>query len=291
MKLGSSNILKESGNQLHDVIHHCFKEAEELKWPPSAHYLENHSKIPNELEIFLIHVINKQCVPTTTKNQRLILSIGQDICRAVTGGEWKLQKHLLLSMTLRHLYRSEQLITLINRMGHCENYSYILEMETGLAQAIGETSMLLSTKIVRAPECRSVFHSEFDHFDQLLNSVTGNNSIHTAHGIMLQDIAGPSESHTGLCVEMPSIEKRKQRSLIMETPKLPDCYMTVRRSPELTKTHTKYPGGEESFHEASLKQLLWIIARIQGQNVLKPVPGLTGFLSKIGKIPESLTKN
>ena len=120
------------------------------------------------------------------------LSIGQDICRAATCGEWKLPKHILLSMTLRHLYRSEQLVTILNRMGHCENYFYTLEMETGLAKAITKTSTLLSTQIVRAPESKSVFHSEFDNFDQLLNSITGNDSVHTAHGIMLQDIAGPS---------------------------------------------------------------------------------------------------
>jgi len=65
-------------------------------------------------------------------------------------------------------------------MGHCENYSFTVELETGLAKAIGETSTLLSTQIVRAPEPKSVFHSEFDNFDQLLNSATGKDSIHTA---------------------------------------------------------------------------------------------------------------
>lgn len=123
-----------------------------------------------------------------------------------------------------------------------------------------------------------MFHSEFDNFDQLLNTVTGKDSVHTAHGIILQNIAGPSESHIGQCIEMPSIEKRKQRSLSMETPKLTDYYMTIRRRPKLTITHMKYPGGEEAFHETSLKQVLWMFASIQGQNNQKPVPGITGSL-------------
>ena len=235
------------------------------------------------------HVINKQSEPTTPKVQRLILSIGQDLCRAATDGKWKMSKHVLLGMTLRHLIRSEQLVTLLNRMGHSENNSYILELETGLAKAIEETSTLLSTQIVRSPDSKSVFHSEFDNFDQLLNTVTGQDFIHTAHGIMLQDIAGPSESHSGLCVQMPSIEKRRERSLSMETSQLPECYITIRRSPKLTITHMTYPGGEMTFREAGLKQMLWILARKEGQIVQKPVPGITGFLSQTGKIPESLT--
>ena len=192
-------------------------------------------------------------------------------------------------MTLRHLFRSEQLVTLLNRMGHSENNSYILELETGLAKAVEETSTLLSTQIVRSPDSKSVFHSEFDNFDQLLNTVTGQDSIHTAHGIMLQDIAGPSESHSGLCVQMPSIKKRRERSLSMETSQLPECYITIRRSPKLTITHMTYPGGEMTFREAGLKQMLWVLAREEGQIVQKPVPGITGFLSQTGKIPESLT--
>lgn len=135
-ELGSSNLIKDTGNQHHDAIHHCFKEAEQMKWPPNAPDLQKCSKIPKELETLLSHAITKQSIPKTTKNQRLIFSIWQDICRAVAGGEWKLQKHLLLSMTLLHLYRSEQLKTLVIRMEHCKNYSYTLEMETGLALAI-----------------------------------------------------------------------------------------------------------------------------------------------------------
>ena len=287
--LGSCNIIKDSGIQLNGIINKSFKEDNELKWPPNVLDLECNAKIPTELEMFLSLLFTKDTVSKTPKIQRLIISIGQDICRAATSGEWKLPKHILLSMTLRHLYRSEQLVTILNRMGHCENYCYTLEMETALAKAIAETSTLLSTQIIRAPESRSVFHSEFDNFDQLLNSITGKDSVHTAHGIMLQEIAGPSKSHTGLRVEMSSIERTKERSLHLTATELPECYMTVRQNPKLTINQRTYPGGEESFHEASLKQMLWILARMNGQSTQKLIPGISGFLSTTGKTPDSLT--
>jgi hypothetical protein len=37
----------------------------------------------------------------------------------------------------------------------------------------------------------SLFHSDFDNFDQFVNDLSGSGSIYTSHGIMLQNI--PSE--------------------------------------------------------------------------------------------------
>ena len=76
----------------------------------------------------------------------------------------------------------------MNRLGHCENYSFSLELETAIAQALNEDSTTLSKKIVSQPKGPSVFHSEFDNFDQLVNSLSGGGSVHTAHGIMLQEV-------------------------------------------------------------------------------------------------------
>ena len=39
----------------------------------------------------------------------------------------------------------------------------------------------------------SVFHLEFDNYDQFINSINGKGSVHTAHGIMLQELS-PNET-------------------------------------------------------------------------------------------------
>ena len=92
---------------------------------------------------------------TTPKVARLVNSIGQDICRAVTHGRWKLPKHILLCMALRHWFRSDEITTLLNRLGHSETYSFSLELETSIAIAFETTSFLLSPQIVRI----QMFHS------------------------------------------------------------------------------------------------------------------------------------
>ena len=197
-ELGSIDMIQDAAMYLHQLIMRHFEESEELKWPPTPKDLENSDGIiPPQLEKFLSYVVTGKPTAVTSRAHRLVHSIGQDMCRAATNGEWKLPKHLLICMTMRHLFRSEQLVTLLNRMGHSESYSFSLELETAIAQAVEKTSSFLSTQIVRDPDAPSVFHSEFDNFDQLLNDLTGMGSIHTAHGIMLQEIEGNQEQHGG----------------------------------------------------------------------------------------------
>ena len=50
-----------------------------------------------------------------------------------------------------------------------------------IAKALQKSSNLLSTKIVVNPVAPSVFHSEFDNFDQFLNTM----DRRTAHGIIM----------------------------------------------------------------------------------------------------------
>ena len=60
----------------------------------------------------------------------LVFSIGQSLCCAVSEGEWKLTKHVLLCVSVRHLFRSKQLTTILHSIGHSESYDFGLELET-----------------------------------------------------------------------------------------------------------------------------------------------------------------
>jgi len=293
-ELGSLDMVEEAGRYLHRMIVDSFAKAEDLKWPPSAKDLGNMADvIPSQLEKFLSYVISDKPTPHTAKAHRLVNSIGQDICRAATSSQWKHPKHMLMCMTLRHLFRSEKLITLLNRMGHSESYSFSLELETALAQAVRETSSFLSTQIIRSPNAPSVFHSEFDNFDQLLNNLTGMGSIHTAHGIMLQDTTGKPEDHGGVRVEIPSIsimDSSKKRSLNLGTPEsLPDCYITQRKSPQIEIHQKTCPGSDDAFNEAHMQHLLWILVRVKSSLSEQEVPAWTGFVTMSGQTPERLT--
>jgi hypothetical protein len=60
----------------------------------------------------------------------MAIEVSRYICREVTHGSWKLPKHILLCMALRHWFRSAEITTLLNRLGYSETYSLSLELLT-----------------------------------------------------------------------------------------------------------------------------------------------------------------
>ena len=72
-------------------------------------------------------------------------------------------KHLLLAESLRHLFRSEELNSLIFRLGHCESYSFTLELETAIANSQKLSPRILAPTTVPNPDF--VFHCCWNNFD------------------------------------------------------------------------------------------------------------------------------
>ena len=149
----SKDKLSEAAVYLRNVILEAFKKSKEMPWPPTAEDIQRISEehLPDELSRFLNLVVsgvereNDQCQRT----KRVVFSIGQDVCRAVSQGQWKLAKHILICTTIRHLYRSKQLTTILNRLGHCESDDFGRELETAMATALDEASTYLTPQIVK----------------------------------------------------------------------------------------------------------------------------------------------
>ena len=198
-------------------------------------------------------------------------------------GKWGLPKHILLCMTLRHMFRSKELITLLNRFGHCENYSFSLELETAIAKSVQLSSSMLSPEIVQQPAGKFVFHSEFDNFDKFVNDPFGSGIVNTAHGIMLQEISNCNLEPVHL--RRNYLPKTKERSLNCEQPILPDVYVTNRKSPNMVTTKRTYHGSHNAFDSAEIRNMIWVILHIASNNIL----AWSGFISVTGVIPDSLT--
>ena len=154
--------------------------------------LTSENLAPNDLQLFLrILISGKAEGSKSERTELLVLSIVQNRCRPTTKGQWSPPKHILLRMTLGRLFRSVKLNVLMNKLGHSESYSFSLELETALAETLEETHTILTPQAIRNPHCPSLFRSDFDNFDQLVNGISGASLIHTCHRITLQNI--PSE--------------------------------------------------------------------------------------------------
>ena len=121
-------------------------------------------------------------------------------------------------------------MTLLNRMGHCESYSYSLELDTALAQAVLVGNSLLNSAIIRNP-CPSVpvpgaaFFSWWDNF----GANTASGSIHTALGIYAQEpgesqYIPPTSDQPNAVVARSSTNRKRSLDKTLAEPTIPPYY-------------------------------------------------------------------
>jgi len=210
-------LLQDAAMTLRRNILHAHTTAAEMPWPPSADYLSAGVVLPpTALTDFLSRVITGK--PVTAASQRaswIVSSLSEDICAATTNGKWKQPKHLLMGMTLRHLTGSAQVITLINRFGHCSSYSHLLELENAMAiQSLSRDSVLPSNISV---DGNKFCHCCFDNFDLLEETASGAGTTHTTHGIVIQELKADFSSSSASETSMPRT-KEKVKPIIDELP-------------------------------------------------------------------------
>uniref|UniRef100_UPI00358F9AD5 uncharacterized protein n=1 Tax=Myxine glutinosa TaxID=7769 RepID=UPI00358F9AD5 len=286
--LGSTNKNQNVALQLRQGILQAFRECKDQPWPPTAEDMELNPEdiLPPDLVRFLSVLMTGKEGIETEKVKRLVFSIGQDLCRAVSDGKWKLPKHILLCVTVRHLFRSKQLTTILHRLGHSESYDFALELETALAKVLDEVSTYRTPQIVTG-EGNLVFHCEWDNLNKTTTSVHGSNIVNSAGGIMVQEVKPGFESSKDRM--LPTINRSQQRSLKVDTPKtLPPLHFT-RVGPKFPEGSSFTPPAENDTVYATTMQeyYIWLFIRYIGSCGLQPVPGLGGFTSATGSPPPS----
>lgn len=287
-RLGQSDKVREVARLLKDEVINKYKTTDDTPWPLTVSDLSDADIVPNQLQKFLTYIISGDENPSR-RVVRLVNSIGQDICRAVTNGRWKLPKHVLVGMTLRHLFRSAELIRLLNRLGQCENYSFLLELETAMAQAVDNTSSLLPLQIIRNPSAPFLFHSDFDNFDEFISDLSGAGSVHRSHGIMLQEISENIGGDIGGSQpEISGVPRTGKRSFTPAMKDLEECYIGKRKSPKLELRY-KAVDGKDAHQNCEMKNMLWMLLRLHAAANEQVVPGWGGYISLTGDVPDRLT--
>ena len=286
-KLASMDKTQDVALLLRSLIRHAFNDTKPLPWPPTAEDMNIKSNdLPEELIKFLNVILGGKPQVSCAKTNRIILSIGQDICRSVTDGEWKLPKHILLCTTIRHLYSSKQLTSILNRLGHCESYDFGRELETAQAKALEEVSSLLTPQIVTG-EGNLIFHSEWDNLNKIMTNVNGSNVVNSAGGIMIQE-SKPDCDVTQCMRTLPVYARSKERSLNMEhSQSLPVVHIYNINGPKfpLDASFTPPLENTERWSTAMLEYHVWILTRTIGSHGHQQVPAFGGFISATGTAP------
>lgn len=117
---------------------------------------------------------------------RLCNSIASDTIFCVTNGTIKPSKHITLGMTVKSLTSSRRIINILNRLGHCCNYTTLEELETEATYSSVHRSEICPPDIIRKSSlCTGV---AFDNFDRYVDTLNGKETLHDTVGIIYQNV-------------------------------------------------------------------------------------------------------
>ena len=147
--------------------------------------------------------------PATSRIQRLVLSIFQDLMFTVSEGTCPTAKHVLLPWIVKTLTGNVELIQMLNRFEHGISYSKLEEIETALClqkiENVNEMGVALPLNVYpRVPTTLA-----FDNIDRLEETLSGGGTSHRANGIAVQPMV-----HTFQAPKPPtSMPKQRKRSI------------------------------------------------------------------------------
>lgn len=176
---------------------------------------------------------DKTFVQVSDDEQRKILSISQDIIYLASKGRKAMPKHSSLSMAVRHLTGSAQLIGILNGFGHSTSHTVVLEHDTALAKKElqqGDDSL---------PAClqKQIFTTlVWDNNDFGEETLSGRGTTHNTSGIAIQH--QPSLSEGPQTTEIPTnVRKNRQRSLPAPDTKLNPFFGKKKANPQTFGMH------------------------------------------------------
>ena len=210
---------------------------------------------------------NVKC--TSQKFDILIQSFSQDLIYAVTGGQYKPPKQILLSYGVKSLTGIAEFIQILNRLGHAISYSQLQENDTGLCLQ----KLAAANQGIILPENIHPYiftNLAFDNIDRLEETLTGGGTTHRVNSIAVQPrVFGLHPPKKAL----PSIPKKRQRSVAVEN-NLLQPYISGARIGPCPLTVTKVPA--ELHKDAHHKNFIWMLTR-QVNTSSQVIPSWTGF--------------
>ena len=278
-----TRILREAAFILRRDITDAYKNSPTMEWPPSVDFVQSGDIFPpSSLTQFLLLLLSGRASNCSERITRVSQSIAEDICSATTAARWKMAKHLLLAVSLHHLTGSAELVTLLNRFGHCTNYSAVLELETAMANALVLSDSVLPSNISATDNKFS--HTVWDNFDILEETPSGSGTTHSAHGIVIQEVMETDVADTEVpCRQLVPITKK--RSVAYTPQAVQPCFSKKHVEPSSTGA-VSVPSVDTSPLEQPVFNFegLWLICRKLFPATLA-VPEWSGWISLLSPQP------
>ena len=226
------------------------------------------------------------------ETDRQVTSVAQDVIHLASKGRIRTVKHFILPMTVHHLTRSEQLITMLNRLGHGYSASRIVEVETGIAERflnnVGPDGVFVPSNISR--QSSVVFC--WDNNDFMEETQSGLGTTHCTNGIVIQRHAVPTTPAGPEPPPTPSTHTQgKHRRSLQHYPVFNPQYVAGSRAGPPTGNFSYVPDVDQSVRldRAQLLDRLYVLLRCsttysprlgQPSTVPQALPPWTAFNAK-----------
>eukprot|EP00112_Aurelia_sp_Birch-Aquarium-sp1_P003504 Seg1392.2 transcript_id=Seg1392.2/GoldUCD/mRNA.D3Y31 product="hypothetical protein" protein_id=Seg1392.2/GoldUCD/D3Y31 len=173
------------------------------QWPPSEDELLNlETVLPKLLETLIGTLLTKRNKPSSRK-QRRIQTIGQDIVYSIKNGKDCTMKHVLLWLSGKRKTGSRQVLHWLNKFGHGISYDKVCYLETSIAQQ--QTQLQFQKNFIPATiQPSQLVTFVWNNNDINPETLTGV-SMYSTNGIVIQKSSDDVET-------MPNIETENSRS-------------------------------------------------------------------------------
>ena len=142
--------------------------------PPSASFLLSElTKPPKSVLYFMKTVLSGKKAIMEKKDV-----VASSICYAVTNGTWKIPKHVLLGMAIRHLTGNAEMISITNHVA-----IVCLTAVSWSCNSLLQSNSLLPTKISK--EDNATLHFCWDNSDLQEETASGAGTTHSAHDMAI----------------------------------------------------------------------------------------------------------
>ncbi|KAK3724019.1 hypothetical protein QZH41_000590 [Actinostola sp. cb2023] len=157
------------------------------------------SLVPPDLYLFLRWLITSDDLDarfdspcSNVSDERRVLCLAQDMVHCLSHGRIKLPKHVGLAMAVRHITGSKEIVTILNRLGHCSSYDEIERVDTGLAKEILAKSRSVNVMIPSNIIPGNFVQFASDNNDINEETLDGKNTTHATTVVVYQrKVFGP----------------------------------------------------------------------------------------------------
>lgn len=185
-KQGDDERIKSVAMHIRKDVLNCQQKKLPSKNIRASDIIEGECCIPEKLQLLIQYLVAGQPQNDISERKRIrIESICNNIIYCATSGAVKPSQHIVLSMMVKSSSGRRQLPEILNRLGHCLNYTASNEIETELAYSDIDSGRTLPASLI--PHSDLCTHLSFDNYDRFVDTRDGKDTLHDTVGIVVQN--------------------------------------------------------------------------------------------------------